>query len=134
MRKLIFDRTRKILSISFIVLFALSMGTALVGAQPQSTRPGCEYGPDTCIQGYVWREAKLGDHVCVTPEVRDQTRRDNAMAQARRTSGAYGPNTCISGYVWREAFPGDVVCVTPQTRTQAAQDNSYAPYRKSCQQ
>ncbi|MEH2393254.1 MAG: hypothetical protein V7K21_16915 [Nostoc sp.] len=28
------------------------------------------YGSDTCISGYVWREAFPGDHVCVTRAVR----------------------------------------------------------------
>jgi len=95
---------------------------------------GCEYGRDTCVTGYVWREARQKDFVCVTPEVREQTRIDNEQAAQRRNpgGGAYGPNTCLSGYVWREAFPGDVVCVTPQTRAQAAQDNSQAAFRKSC--
>lgn len=94
----------------------------------------CSYGPGTCIQGFVWREANPNDHVCVTIQVRDQTRNDNAQAGARRspTGGAYGPDTCISGYVWREAFSGDHVCVTPQTRTQAAADNRAASSRNAC--
>jgi hypothetical protein len=41
------------------------------------------YGPDTCRQGYVWREATPSDHVCVTPQVRAQTRADNANARFR---------------------------------------------------
>jgi len=38
------------------------------------------YGPDTCAQGYVWREAFTNDHVCVTPAVRSQVAADNADA------------------------------------------------------
>jgi hypothetical protein len=38
------------------------------------------YGADACISGYVWRDAFSGDHVCVTPEVRDQVAADNADA------------------------------------------------------
>ena len=72
------------------------------------------YGPDTCKQGYVWREAALGDHVCVTPATRQRTWSDNARAAARRDpNGPYGPNTCKQGFVWRNAFDGDAVCVTP---------------------
>ena len=73
---------------------------------------------DACRQGYVWREAVPGDHVCVTPAIRQQAAEDNAQAGARRQpgGGAYGPNTCVDGYVWREARPDDVVCVTPETR------------------
>ncbi len=42
-----------------------------------------QYGPDTCRQGYVWREAYQGDHVCVRPWVRAQARRDNWRTQHR---------------------------------------------------
>lgn len=94
----------------------------------------CSSGPDTCIQGFVWREAVPNDHVCVTPQVRQQTRSDNAQAAARRspTGGPFGPNTCLSGFVWREAFSGDRVCVTPRTRAQAAQDNRWVRVRDAC--
>src|SRR5215211_3265306 len=92
---------------------------------------GGAYGPDTCVQGYVWREAVPGDHVCVTPETRDQTHEDNDLADSRRspTGGAYGPDTCIQGYVWREAVSDDHVCVTPETRAQAREDNDLASSR-----
>ncbi len=92
---------------------------------PSNTPPG------TCIQGYVWREASPTDHVCVTPNVRDQAAYDNSQASARRNpnGGPYGPDTCLQGYVWREAFPNDHVCVTPETRAQAQYDNSQAQSR-----
>ena len=35
-----------------------------------------------CIQGYVWRQARPQDHVCVTPQTRAQTAKDNAAAGA----------------------------------------------------
>src|SRR5215510_9889012 len=75
---------------------------------------------DTCKQGFVWREARPSDHVCVTPQTRAQTAEDNRLAASRidPNNRAYGPNTCKQGFVWRDAFPGDVVCVTGQTRTQ----------------
>jgi hypothetical protein len=41
------------------------------------------YGSNTCRSGYVWREAKPGDVVCVTPEERQQVREDNAAARSR---------------------------------------------------
>jgi len=90
------------------------------------------YGPDTCKQGFVWREARPGDHVCVTPATRSQTAEDNRLAASRRSpnGGPYGPDTCKQGYVWREAFPGDRVCVPPQTRAQAAEDNRLAASRR----
>jgi len=103
-------------------------------AQPLTGARDCSYGSDTCIQGFVWREAVPSDHVCVTPQVRQQTRSDNSQADVRRspTGGPYGPDTCIQGFVWREAFPGDHVCVTPQTRAQAAQDNGWSRVRDAC--
>lgn len=89
-------------------------------------------GPDTCIQGYVWREAVPDDHVCVTPDTRAQATSDNNLALSRRSpsGGAYGPDTCTQGYVWREAVTDDHVCVTPETRDQTAQDNSLADRRR----
>ncbi|WP_404711924.1 hypothetical protein [Sphingomonas sp. MMS24-J13] len=86
---------------------------------------------DICIQGYVWREAFAGDHVCVTPLTRAQAAEDNRLAASRRDpSGAYGPNTCIQGFVWRAARDGDAVCVTPDRRTQATVDNREAAARR----
>lgn len=98
-------------------------GGALLNAQ---------YGPETCKQGYVWREATgPNDHVCVTGATRAQAALDNSQRLARRQgSGPYGPDTCINGYVWREAVgPQDHVCVTGATRTQAAQDDAAAASR-----
>jgi hypothetical protein len=83
-----------------------------------------------CLQGYVWREARSGDGVCVPPAERAETRLENRLAASRRAGGgAYGPDTCISGYVWREAFAGDHVCVTPASRTRARQSNALASTR-----
>jgi hypothetical protein len=94
------------------------------------------YGPDTCIQGYVWREARVGDTVCVTPAVRERTAQENANPAQYRdpNGGAYGPNTCLQGYVWREAFDGDTVCVTPDIRAQTLADNAAAASRKQANQ
>jgi hypothetical protein len=88
--------------------------------------------PDTCRTGFVWRDAFAGDHVCVTPDIRDQARADNALAAARRdpAGGPYGPDTCLDGFVWREAVPSDHVCVTPPTRTQTMTDNQLASSRR----
>lgn len=80
---------------------------------------------ERCLQGYVWREARPTDRVCVPPAERTATQQENALAASRRAgSGPYGPDTCIQGYVWREAYSGDRVCVTPASRTRAAQSNS----------
>ncbi len=53
-------------------------GTA-TNSSSSSTVPG-----DTCIQGYVWREAIRDDHVCVTPQMRDRVQEDNQLADSRR--------------------------------------------------
>ncbi|GAA2096793.1 hypothetical protein GCM10009841_08670 [Microlunatus panaciterrae] len=95
--------------------------TAAVTPPPQPT--------DLCVSGFVWRQARAEDHVCVTPETRAQTWADNAAAPGRWVVGAYGVHTCIQGFVWREAFVGDDVCVTGAVRTQAAQDNALAASR-----
>jgi hypothetical protein len=107
-----------------------SVGTS---RQPLVARD-CTYGADTCASGFVWREANSGDHACVTPQVREQVRRDNGQAANRRRpgGGAYGPDTCKDGYVWREAFTGDHVCVSPREREQARQDNKWRSVRKAC--
>ncbi len=89
------------------------------------------YGPDTCKQGYVWREATPSDHVCVTPQTRTETAQENAQGPALKDpkGGAYGPNTCLQGFVWRDAVPDDTVCVVPASRDRAAADNAAAASR-----
>jgi hypothetical protein len=105
--------------------------TGITGLAPAQADP-LPYGPDTCLQGFVWREARSGDTVCVTPDVRSATASQNANAAQNRepNGGAYGPDTCKSGFVWREAFDGDTVCVTPDIRQQAKADNAAAASRK----
>lgn len=89
------------------------------------------HGPFTCKQGYVWREAYTGDVVCVTPDIRDQSARENRLGPSRKQpgGGAYGPDTCKPGYVWREAASWDTVCVPPDSRDQAKADNAAAVSR-----
>ncbi|MEU7728592.1 hypothetical protein AB0B78_25660 [Streptomyces sp. NPDC040724] len=41
------------------------------GDNPYRDPAGGAYGPDTCLQGYVWRESFDGDTQCVTPAERD---------------------------------------------------------------
>jgi len=90
--------------------------------------PVLPYGPDTCVPGYVWRDAIPGDHVCVTPDRRTAAAHENAIAGSRvNPAGAYGPNTCVAGFVWREAYSGDVVCVTGARRTAVHQENIDGP-------
>ena len=102
----------------------------LTAAGPSAAQ--LRYGPDTCKNGFVWREAYLSDHVCVLPEIREQARRDNSLAASnvQPGGGPFGPDTCKPGLVWREARQGDHICVTPDIRTRAADDNRYAYSRQ----
>jgi hypothetical protein len=79
-----------------------------------------------CIQGYVWREARPSDHVCVTGAERADTAAENALAASRVQPGGgpFGPDTCRQGFVWREAFSGDHVCVTGASRDRARNSNA----------
>lgn len=87
--------------------------------------------PNTCIPGYVWREAFEGDFVCVTPDERQRAADDNAATASRvDPGGAYGPNTCIAGFVWRVARPEDLVCVISEERQRVADDNAAASSRR----
>jgi hypothetical protein len=117
------------------LLGALTAGLAAAAALAVSagaTGLGGDYGPDTCLDGFVWRGAVANDHVCVTPDVRTQAAQDNAQAATRRAgSGPYGPDTCVNGFVWRGAVPSDHVCVTPATRDQTSADNAAAPTRRN---
>jgi hypothetical protein len=105
----------------------LSTLSCMIAAVPQKALASGAYGADTCRQGYVWREAFDGDHVCVTPGTRAQAARDNRLSRFRVAPGA--APYCRQGYVWRDAYNGDAVCVTPETRAQAHYDNQQAPYR-----
>ncbi len=102
-------------------------------APPRFQNVSLPYGSDTCKQGFVWRDAFPGDHVCVTPAMRRQAAADNANAASRRQpgGGAYGPDTCKQGFVWRGGNPADHVCVTPAIRSQTAADNSQASSRRA---
>jgi hypothetical protein len=105
---------------------ALTAGSVVASADP------LPYGPDTCIDGFVWRNARDGDPVCVTPSTRDMVAQENADPGAHKDpNGAYGPQSCAQGYVWRQAFDGDTICVTPDIRSQTLADNAAAASRKA---
>jgi hypothetical protein len=111
---------------------ATALTALLVGASvtPAAADP-LPYGPDTCINGYVWREARTRDNVCVTPGTRDQVAARNANTGGHKdTSQAYGPKSCSRGYVWRHASDSDTICVTPGTRSTTLADNAAASSRK----
>jgi hypothetical protein len=86
--------------------------------------------PDTCVSGFVWREARNGDTVCVTPDMRATIAQQNSTPGANKDPNAgSGPQSCSQGYVWREAFNGDTICVTPDFRAQVLADNGAAASR-----
>lgn len=107
-------------------------------AAPQPAKPGlpirhvgaatAAHKAQLCRSGYVWREARPADRVCVTPQSRARAAQENMSAKDRvDPAGGFGPASCKSGFVWREAFPGDQVCVTPQVRAAVADENAQAP-------
>lgn len=114
----------------FLVTLAVVIGG--LAFPTQSSAQQLPYGPDTCKNGFVFREAYPNDHVCVTPKVRQQVATDNAHTQENYQlgGGPYGKETCKNGLVWREARPQDHVCVTPEQRQQAVDDNRYAYSRQ----
>jgi DNA-binding winged helix-turn-helix (wHTH) protein len=78
-----------------------------------------QIGSLQCGPGLVPREAFVGDRVCASSAVHDQTIADNITAPSRTL-----PNgLCIPDYVWRRAIPGDRVCVTTTTRDRTRSDN-----------
>lgn len=108
------------------LLAAVAAAAITFGVAPSRADPNLPYGPNTCVQGLVWREARVGDAVCVRPEDRTRTAQENAAAADRRDpNGPYGPQSCKQGSVWREAFDGDTVCVTPDTRRENLDWNGY---------
>jgi CubicO group peptidase (beta-lactamase class C family) len=111
-----------------VVASSAAMIAPVASSAPVADLP---YGPDTCVNGFVWREARPDDHVCVTPPNRTLTAQENAAAASRRDPGhgGYGPLACAVPYVWREAFDGDTVCVPVDRRTQAHDDNAHAAER-----
>jgi hypothetical protein len=116
--------------IAALAVVPLLGGTFVVANSARAAGPA---GPDTCLYGYVWRDAGPDDHVCVPPETRKQAAADNAAhpSHVNPSGGAYGPNTCLQGYVWRDAFADDQVCVPPAARTQARADNAAGPSRRA---
>lgn len=111
------------------ILRAALCTITLAGATAVIAAPAAIADPPApaCKPGYVWRAARPGDAVCVTPEVRDKTAQQNAAAAQNVQAG--NGNICKPGFVWRNAYPGDAVCVTPDVRDQAAADNQAAASR-----
>lgn len=106
------------------------LAALVLGLVATSTFAVCDFGVNTCLPGFVWRDAFAGDQVCVVGATRSQAANDNQQAPQRRVPGS---DTCIPGFVWREASPSDHVCVTGATRTQTAADNASVGTRRDPQ-
>lgn len=102
---------------------------------------------DRCIDGYIWRQLRPDDKVCVRPETRAQMLADNRLSPERTMPRVSiprcplsrpcptpppptGPAPCRSGFVHRAAVADDFACVTPAARDQAQADNRAAPTRR----
>jgi hypothetical protein len=107
---------------SFIFNFCSGAGPAKKFETPN--KPCIEHA---CAWGYVWREANPNDFVCVTPDERSITKRDNEMANDMVLPDS---DTCKDGFVWREATSDDHICVTPETRDRTRQLNESAHERE----
>jgi hypothetical protein len=112
-----------------LALVAICLGSVTGLATPAPSGAAGPAGPDSCLDGFVWRDAGPNDHVCVTPARRDRAAEDNELADSRRNpnGGEWGPDTCLEGFIWREAFPGDHVCVTPARFDQVQEENARGP-------
>jgi len=113
-----------------LIIGGIVAGSGGGSPPPPPPDPGASlpYGPDTCVDGFVWRDIYPGDHVCVTVQSRAKAAHENDIAGSRvDPAGAYGPNTCKPGFVWREAYAGDKVCVVPDRRSAVATENAQGP-------
>ncbi|MGI8333031.1 RICIN domain-containing protein [Actinomadura scrupuli] len=109
-------RETSILPITGLLMLTTGVHEAGAASGSESAMPA--FGPDTCVQRFVWREATAADHVCVEPKIRMFTRLQTADSGKFRSEngGPFGPDTCKSGFVWREAVPDDHACVAPPVR------------------
>jgi hypothetical protein len=87
------------------------------------------YGPYTCQNGYVWRNAFANDQVCVTLTDNFVVAQENAAGPSHTNFSTSYPYWCLSGYVWRQAKPTDYVCVVPASRDRERANNGNAESR-----
>lgn len=107
------------------IVVALAAVTVPAPALADPVEPTVD--PDACVQGLVWRDAREGDTVCVTPAFRARTLSENAAPAVNADpNGAFGPESCVEGFVWREAFDGDKICVTIEVRAENQEANAAA--------
>jgi hypothetical protein len=87
-----------------------------------------EYGCQECQNGFIWRDLRPGDQICVTGEevqtLRRQEREHPMFVEPDPALRFFGPNTCIQNWVWRDAVAGDEICVTGPERDEAARQRT----------
>ena len=110
------------------VAVMMSAEPATGGLPPGPLGQSLPYGPETCKNGYVWREGAQADLVCVTPESRTRALKDNAVVATR--SSALAAPVCGAGLVLRQAFAGDLVCVDAKTAADTVEENRLDQSRK----
>jgi hypothetical protein len=101
--------------------FAVGIFVQLLAGPPSPTTP--------CKPGFVHREARPTDRICVTPASKARVATENARTPLLWTPGPFGPKTCAAGFVWREAFSGDLTCVAPEIRALVLDENATAASR-----
>ncbi|GII31263.1 hypothetical protein Pmi06nite_47050 [Planotetraspora mira] len=83
------------------------------------------WGPYTCAQGFVWRQATADDLVCVYPSRRTDVAAENSGSPSHKLLNTM---YCVPGYEWRLANPSDRACVTSIQRRMARMENESAVY------
>lgn len=129
--RFVFNEIKLSIFVAGTIMKLLPLAIVIAVGAVCSPPAAAQFGPDTCRQGYVWRETIPSDHVCVTPTSRTTASQENAKAATRRNpTGKSGSDSCISGYVWRQAFASDRVCVSPSRRAAVALENKLGPSRR----
>lgn len=109
-----------------LVALATVLTAAALAAPAAEALP---YGPYTCQNGNVWREAFANDQVCVTPTDRSTVAQENASGPYHTNYYTPYPYWCLNGYVWRQAKPTDYVCVVPASRDRERANDASAESR-----
>jgi hypothetical protein len=67
------------------------------GTSQVCTGSDCPGASGTCKEGFVYREARSTDKICVPPASHTQALADNAAAGSRLATATYGADTCAQG-------------------------------------
>jgi hypothetical protein len=96
-----------------------------LGGDPPPVAPAA--GDASCRLGFVPRQARPDDQVCVGRLSAQRVALENGLAASRRDPLAPpGSATCRQGLVWRQAFDGDTTCVSLRSRKTVLEENALA--------